>query len=702
MGTWNSFPVPGAGGYFDVMTDPTNPDKVFIVGDAAKIFSSSNAALSWNTPGGTYNTNPATTFHEVWCVNPSTIVAVGTEGKCVISNDGGLTFNTTPAFPTPPAIEDTGEARAVHFITPLIGIVGYDNLVFTTTNAGVSWVWQNGSNFLGLGQGDNINAVHMSANQQVIVVSMPSGIYRSTNGGTTFVQTFAWPQRQGTHMTWINDNELWAVGNFSSRIVSIDAGATWIIQSNLSPSGFISEAEHFYSNNNGFFNLTVSLYATADSGLTGALSDNNPGQSSIKAVWTQLDTEVCYLLEDCKGLVPDIIVTGVDWATYVGLVIQVSIFGNTCWTVSIAPDCANAIDLSGIDPVIDVFVDCATCDPTICYTLTECTGVVPPFQVSSDLALLIGLTINQLITSQQSYLPTLCFQVTLFGPCQSTITVTSYNPITFPDCECCQPLPPPPPPFIPEKIIPGPVRIFYQITEGPCDIKANKQFAEGFWNQVKFLKFGISSCCEGINFEQLWLKKALSDLSTMKDPNFCLQPSCGNSGCNTCGCTNTCNTCRSCQSCSPCGCYLTPCNLVLPNQPQNPCNVVCTPPTFPGEFCYAQVCFPAFPVCPQGPVVGNTFTFLIGGIPITSAIVLLCDMTMVQIQAAINLAILNALTTQVVVTSFDDNGICFTFTHTFTLPQPTQDGCVDRDDGDNIETICTPMICSLVPPPCTP
>jgi hypothetical protein len=77
-------------------------------------------------------------------------------------------------------------------------------------------------------------------------------------------------------------------------------------------------------------------------------------------------------------------------------------------------------------------------------------------------------------------------------------------------------------------------------------------------------------------------------------------------------------------------------------------------------------------------------------------------MTLQQIQALITPAILDPLTTQIVVTSFDDNGICFTYTKTFTTLQAAQDGCIDRDDGDDVETICTPMICSLILPPCTP
>jgi hypothetical protein len=109
---------------------------------------------------------------------------------------------------------------------------------------------------------------------------------------------------------------------------------------------------------------------------------------------------------------------------------------------------------------------------------------------------------------------------------------------SFEDCTCClgAPYPPPPDPFpvpgtSPETLplpysetIPLSPRLFYQVTQGECDINANIKFANGYYKLFLGLKNGYGNCCDNIDLDKLWIKKEQSDYSVMTDPNACATP----------------------------------------------------------------------------------------------------------------------------------------------------------------------------------
>ena len=115
-------------------------------------------------------------------------------------------------------------------------------------------------------------------------------------------------------------------------------------------------------------------------------------------------------------------------------------------------------------------------------------------------------------------------------------TVTFLN--SFDDCTCClgAPYPPDPDPFptpgtSPETLplpysetTPRSPRLFYQVTQGECDIKANIKFANGYYKLFQSLKNGYGNCCDNIDLDKLWIKKEQSDYSVMTDPNACVIP----------------------------------------------------------------------------------------------------------------------------------------------------------------------------------
>lgn len=128
-----------------------------------------------------------------------------------------------------------------------------------------------------------------------------------------------------------------------------------------------------------------------------------------------------------------------------------------------------------------------------------------------------------------------CWEVSISGTA-STETVTFLN--SFEDCTCClgAPYPPPPDPFpVPgtsPQTLPLPYsettplspRLFYQVTQGECDINANIKFANGYYKLFLGLKNGYGNCCDTIDLDKLWIKKEQSDYSVMTDPNACTVP----------------------------------------------------------------------------------------------------------------------------------------------------------------------------------
>jgi hypothetical protein len=120
----------------------------------------------------------------------------------------------------------------------------------------------------------------------------------------------------------------------------------------------------------------------------------------------------------------------------------------------------------------------------------------------------------------------------------ATETVTFLNAFGIDGCTCClgdvypPPPPPPPPPPSPPTILPElPIvpantpaspRLFYQVTQGECDINANIKFANGYYKLFLGLKNGYGNCCDTIDLDKLWIKKEQSDYSVMTDPTACI------------------------------------------------------------------------------------------------------------------------------------------------------------------------------------
>jgi hypothetical protein len=188
---WVNVPVPQAVANFitllDIEVSPNNGDLVFAVGQSTGTLASpqffgvavsNNGGVTWNVPGGSYQSaagltvNNGNTFqwNEIVVVGPQVYgvsgmsVIVGSvdtttgHGAIAISNDGGFTYNSVPWYanllmaPNPPMADK--ECTAVHFPNTNVGVVALnlpgalDAWVIKTTDGGGTWLILNGQNFL--------------------------------------------------------------------------------------------------------------------------------------------------------------------------------------------------------------------------------------------------------------------------------------------------------------------------------------------------------------------------------------------------------------------------------------------------------------------------------------------------------------------------------------------------------------------------
>lgn len=392
----------------DIKTDPTNDSKVFAVGDFNTIYVSSDSGASWVL--ATLNTipNPAYTWFEVWPINTNLIVACGTDGAVAISTDGGVNFTIQAAYATPTGLAVPGNAEAVHFISPLVGVIGFEAYVMKTIDGGLSWTTLNGGLSLVStipGVIAQINGIHLDATGQVIIVHANSNIWRSTDGGATFLSVYSYVHTlfigqqnifigTGKHLTWTTDSELWGVGDYNEITHSTNGGATWTLLRTTFSSVFnTNNAGHFYSSTDGFYSANEQLFSSANAGSTGTYSDTtgNP-DFAINAVWTTGPTS-CFQLQKCDPIGDEVpLIVNDDLTIYVNQVVNID---GVCYFVLPATSCLGSITLfpNGVPP-LPSFVDCISCNPPKCYELTDCTAATPVIITSTDLSQYVGQTIK--------------------------------------------------------------------------------------------------------------------------------------------------------------------------------------------------------------------------------------------------------------------------------------------------------------------
>ncbi len=89
------------------------------------------------------------------------------------------------------------------------------------------------------------------------------------------------------------------------------------------------------------------------------------------------------------------------------------------------------------------------------------------------------------------------------------IELNGFNTV-FSDCDTCKACP------VDPVIIPDPIsdKVYYEIKESPCDVNIMQQLANGYWKEVKRLRYGVSSDCPQ-DLEQSWLNYQLTELGSL-------------------------------------------------------------------------------------------------------------------------------------------------------------------------------------------
>lgn len=486
--------IPDATGQelFDVEVDPNDGEKVFVVGDAHcdknwyGIAVSSNGGTSWQIPGGNYQnivTGAAVACYYKWVeisiVDSSTIYVCGvlstiTNKPVVIKSiDGGLTFNVCSPLPS---VVDGMDATSIHFVTPLIGVVGLNNHILRTMDGGATWLVMNNGQPLsssnpfpntplqvgqitGIYISDDLGYI-MGVGQNMIVETAPvvlpnppasSGVgqdswqnnfYTASNGFSNLPL--------GQHLAYIKnpvgppyDGTIAVTGLSSLGIHTNDRGTSWITTPapgyDPTNNGFNRIAAHFYLALNaptysvirGFYNKDNNVYYNLNGFDSGSESFSETSPYGVNAIWTWILEDVqdpCYLITNCEGTV-SFLATG----NFAGLVSQGVAFTLPgypgCWTASISDTCVNPINF----PVIGNATTCALCvpDPPICYLLEDCAGNLPDIITDS----FFGNNVGQIITLA-SY-PGVCWSVSISPTCSGSVVIQTQVTSSFADCVSC-------------------------------------------------------------------------------------------------------------------------------------------------------------------------------------------------------------------------------------------------------------------------
>ena len=136
----------------------------------------------------------------------------------------------------------------------------------------------------------------------------------------------------------------------------------------------------------------------------------------------------CYELTDCAGLLDSIYTTAQSLGQYaiLGQVVQIQGYDN-CWEVTSVVDCDCAINVV----VLQAFDDCATCNPSPNYILTNCDDLDTIIYTSSDLSAYVGQVINI-----ETDCPGCWIVQEINGPIPSDVPVDVQD--AFDDCEACK------------------------------------------------------------------------------------------------------------------------------------------------------------------------------------------------------------------------------------------------------------------------
>lgn len=559
----------------DVMTDPNDPDKVFVVGEthydslnplnpasSLGIWVSSDGGTNWISPQfGTYLNNTDINKWEVWCIDSNNIVVSADFGINCYSTDGGITFTLmiqvqpvptlTSQAPLTPLVGSNAYQNnySIHFLTALgVGVVGGSNYIFKTTDGGViigyGWVAYPiilpGNLLPG-----KINGIHISADEQTIIANGQDYLVKSIDAGLTWTIVYAWVggiKASGLHLTWKNDNELWATGSNNLIINTTDAFSTFnFVQPFLAtippPPPPISpgrnvQAAHFYLSQEGYTSRGKDEFYTIDGGYTLALSETVPFY--IQAVWTHFAQPPCYRLTSCIDPTCFIVVDNPELDIHIGesvklcapSVLSIPCLNDPaspcrtwceaevcpCFIITVDLECDDVITIDLTDAVyFQDTIDTSACDECLpkAYLFTDCADIEAPFTTTTDFSAYLGLIVNLSNCGDTCWEVSIVYSYPTLAPLLSVVTKE------YETCLECLPIVPL---YIPINLVKRKVKPGYD-TPG-CSTEYTERisckFAEQVYDEMVKKRYGITVCCEyDINY---WnIKKQILNLKGIYD-----------------------------------------------------------------------------------------------------------------------------------------------------------------------------------------
>ena len=253
------------------------------------IFKTNDGGNIWNQYfSGGYKYGGEEDISDLFFINDSVGYAVGSRGSfnqkgelILKTTDGGTSWFTLRYY-----YSYYNQFNSVYFLNENLGWAGADNLLYITTNGGLSWQTSNTNlydiksvffidslkgvlateNFVCASNDGGLNWIEKTtlggnsiffANQNIgLVVGNNGSIRKTTDGGETWISKFSGTTAELNSVKFFNINLAAACGNNGTFLISTDGGETWIsrvtnIPDNLSSLIFKDENKVWCVGSNG-------------------------------------------------------------------------------------------------------------------------------------------------------------------------------------------------------------------------------------------------------------------------------------------------------------------------------------------------------------------------------------------------------------------------------------------------------------------
>jgi hypothetical protein len=491
---------------------------VGVIGVGANAFKTIDGGATWISLFGGAPIDPVNPTLPVLGIHISadgnTIIAI-TRTSVFRSTDAGVSFTNVFTFGTVGSIVPLIVASPIPTLSFIYGIDNYFTITnrtdpfYVSNNAGASWTAASGYTPVAV-SGD-------SSLYQIV-----KGFYVATNNVYEFEETSPGVYSNTISFSITPDTE------FPSITSAVQITPCYTLTPCAPEGSIITVSNDFSVYADEYVQIDGSCFLVTES--LDCISAIPITYTSIQTIDNCMDCspptpEIIYGLEDCSNQFPTIytteaLTTGISG--YVGDVLYIQGYPNSCWTVIIEDGTTQAIT------VLNNYSTCPECIgevpiplPPPVYELENCVTEDILYTLNSQFAQAVDQVVNLV-----GY-PGECWSVTeLVFNNQSTanesIAVNTQGTLAiYENCPCCLP-PVPPEPIKYTRVIPKPDRKFYQITQAQCDIQANIRFADNYHRLFKMLKYGINSMCDNVNLDRVWIKKMQSDLAVINDPTACI------------------------------------------------------------------------------------------------------------------------------------------------------------------------------------